>query len=163
MAWMDKIKALSTEDLAKHVDSYDGEKRQAILDELDARGYSKPLGEVATEAMSNLPGSAAQFVDDITYPFRHPIDTAGALVDLGQGVYEKVMPGDQGYATEAEMATDVGQFFADRYGGVENIKRTVAEDPVGSLADIASVLTGGGPDLDRPLKTSTDRRTLYGW
>ena len=32
----------------------------------------------------------------------------------------------------------------DRYGGLEEIKRTVAEDPAGFLADIAGLAMGGG-------------------
>jgi len=36
------------------------------------------------------------------------------------------------------------QFFANRYGGEEELKNTIATDPVGFLTDISTVLTGGG-------------------
>lgn len=38
----------------------------------------------------------------------------------------------------------VGQFFSDRYGNLEKFKETVIEDPASVLADVATVLTGGG-------------------
>lgn len=38
----------------------------------------------------------------------------------------------------------VAAHFADRYGGVENIKRTLASDPVGVAGDVSAVLTAGG-------------------
>jgi hypothetical protein len=43
-----------------------------------------------------------------------------------------------------QAASGVADFFANRYGGVENLKRTIAEDPVGFLSDASTVLTGGG-------------------
>lgn len=43
-----------------------------------------------------------------------------------------------------ETAKQLGGFFAERYGGVENFKESVVEDPVGVLADVAAVLSGAG-------------------
>ena len=37
-----------------------------------------------------------------------------------------------------------GGSLKDRYGGLDEIKRTVAEDPVGLAGDVAGLLTGGG-------------------
>lgn len=42
------------------------------------------------------------------------------------------------------QADAVGKFLADRYGGMEQLKTTLARDPVGFLADASTVLTGGG-------------------
>ena len=50
------------------------------------------------------------------------------------------IPGEQG---NEETARRVGEFFADRYVGLENIKRTIATDPAGFLADLSLVATGG--------------------
>jgi len=36
------------------------------------------------------------------------------------------------------------KFFTDRYGSVDKLKETAIEDPVGVLADVASVFSGGG-------------------
>ena len=35
-------------------------------------------------------------------------------------------------------------FVKERYGGLENIKSTVAKDPAGVLADVAGLAMGGG-------------------
>ena len=43
-----------------------------------------------------------------------------------------------------EMARTVGQQFIDRYHGQENLKRTIATDPAGFLADLSGVLSLGG-------------------
>jgi hypothetical protein len=98
-------------------------------------------GDVPGMAMKNIGPSAKQFGSDIVQPFLHPVETAKSLGNLGLGIIQKVIPGEQ----EAEKYADaVGQFFADRYGGEEELKRTLATDPVGFLADVSTVLTGGG-------------------
>lgn len=38
----------------------------------------------------------------------------------------------------------LGDFIKSRYGNEENLKKTAIEDPVGVLADLATVLSGGG-------------------
>ena len=98
-------------------------------------------GDVPGMAMSNFVPSAKQFGSDIVQPFMHPVETAKSLGNLGLGIIQKLIPGEQ----EAEKYADaVGQFFADRYGGEEELKRTLATDPVGFLADASAVLSGGG-------------------
>jgi len=97
--------------------------------------------DVATQAVSNLPESAVQLGSDIVQPFTDPIGTAKSIAALGRGIYQKLIPGQQ---PDEAVADAVGQFFMDRYWGVENIKRTLATDPAGSLADLATVLTGFG-------------------
>src|SRR5262245_41073889 len=97
--------------------------------------------DVGSMAISNIPASAGQFAYDIAQPFLHPIQTAENLRDLGLGVLETlgVKSGD----AHVQYADAVGRFFADRYGGLDNLKRTIANDPVGFLADASTVLTGG--------------------
>lgn len=45
---------------------------------------------------------------------------------------------------EIEMVKNIGAFLAERYGSMDKIKETIVEDPVGVLADIAGIVTGGG-------------------
>src|SRR4030095_903240 len=45
---------------------------------------------------------------------------------------------------EEKMVDALGEFFKDRYGGIENVKRTLATDPVGFASDLSIFLTGGG-------------------
>jgi len=103
--------------------------------------------DVPMEALSNVPKSAGEFAGNIYQAVRHPVETGGALVDLFTGVVQSALP-EQWQAESAsgqrQLASNVADFFADRYGGIENLKQTMAKDPVGFLADASIVLTGGG-------------------
>jgi len=103
----------------------------------------KPLsaGEVASQAVSNILPSALQYGKDIVTPLLDPIGTVKSIKDLGFGLIQLAIPGEQ--ANEAQ-AKAVGQYFANRYGGLENLKKTIAKDPVGFLGDISIIFTGGG-------------------
>lgn len=98
-------------------------------------------GEVASQAIFNIPSSALQYGKDIVTPLLDPIGTIKSIKDLGLGLIQLAIPGEQ--ANEAQ-ARAVGQYFANRYGGLENIKKTIAKDPVGFLGDVSIIFTGGG-------------------
>lgn len=99
-------------------------------------------GQVAKSAVSNIPSSAGQMVSDIASAVAHPIDTAENLGAVGKGVLQKVglWSGDD----SVKYADAVGKFFKDRYGSEDGIKQAIAKDPVGVLADVATVISGGG-------------------
>lgn len=99
------------------------------------------LSDVPGKALANLPESARQFGSNLIAPIMHPIDTAQGIMNVGLGAAQKLIPGEQ---SSEKYADAVGEFFAERYGGWENVKRTMATDPVGFMADVATVLTGGG-------------------
>lgn len=135
---------------------------------------SQSWSDVGSQALTNAPHSAVEFGKSIAQPFIHPVDTAKGLMNLGQGLveYGNKVPGlgsaiaavnpVLGAAHAASRVTDliggsssppedhtkyvdaVGKFFTDRYGGMENLKKTMATDPVGFLADASAVLSGGG-------------------
>lgn len=98
------------------------------------------LGEVAKGALSNAGPSAVNLAKNLVQPILHPIDTAKAIGTLGASALGKIGIGD----ASPEAADAVGGYFADRYGGVENIKRTMATDPAGLAMDASAVLSGGG-------------------
>jgi len=113
---------------------------------------------VLYDALWNVPGSAWQFAQDVTQPIRHPIETAGAVGRMAAGAAEKIpgasyltpgpaydIAGEKPRSAEIDAMID---HFSDRYGSVDGFKRAVAEDPVGVLADVATVLTGGGKALE---------------
>lgn len=131
---------------------------------------TRTLSSAPGEALSNLGSSAANFAEAVAQPFLHPVDTAKSIGSIlggiespkkmvqvtlpnGQKVFQ---PQDVQETTEQKAqrtapAEAVGQFFADRYGGWENVKKTMATDPVGFLADAASVLSlGGGAAVRAP-------------
>lgn len=123
--------------------------------------------DVPGQALQNAPSSALEFGKALVQPVLHPLDTANNLNALGRGALMRV-PGMQAldewgaknlglessYGTpeaqqQYELAGNVGQFFKDRYGSEEGLKRTLAQDPVGAAADVSTVLTGGGGLLAR--------------
>jgi|TARA_Y100000310_G_C20653664_1_gene800833 hypothetical protein len=120
--------------------STDIEKQSADLSTTFIKEY-KPDENVFFQSIKNIPSSGKQLFNDIITPFMHPIQTAKDLKSLGSSVVNLIRPGDQG---NEELAKAVGQFFKDRYGGLDNIKKTFATDPVGMLADLSIILTGGG-------------------
>ena len=113
---------------------------ESYKNKLLEQGKDLTATEVFKSAAENLLPSALQFGEDLVQPFIHPIQTAKSLKDLGLGVFQLFVPGEQ---PEEKVAKAVGQYFADRYGGIDNIKNTFAQDPVGFLADATIVLSGG--------------------
>jgi len=103
-------------------------------------------GEVGQQAWRNLPKSGLQLAKDLLQVVRHPIDTASSVLDLGMGIIELAVPGEQGHEKTARA---VGQAILKRYHGGKNIKKTMANDPVGFASDLAAALTGGGTALSK--------------
>ena len=106
------------------------------IDDHESTGFIDGVGEM----IGNIPKSGAQFIEDVAQPFLHPIDTAKSLVELGNGIIQLAIPGEQ---KDEAKARAVGQFFADRYGGLDKVLHTLKTDPVGILADASTLLTGG--------------------
>jgi hypothetical protein len=111
-------------------------------------------GDVAMEGVSNIPSSAANFAQGIYQAARHPIDTGMSMWDAAAGGLRNVMPEavvsaidrfDNPDATKRidKTADAIGQFYKDRYGSMEELKETLATDPVGAASDLSAVLTGG--------------------
>ena len=98
------------------------------------------VGDVASQAASNFIPSTLQYGKDVITPLLDPIGTAQSLGQLGLGIIQLAIPGEQ--ANEG-TAKAVGAYFANRYGGIENLKKTIASDPAGFLGDASVLLTGG--------------------
>lgn len=108
--------------------------------------------DVPGAALKNLPKSAVQFGKDIVQPFVHPVETGTSMANLGMGVLEKLggFAGPLGFISQKigggqheKYADAVGKFLMDRYGSADAVKNTLATDPVGVAADVATVLSGG--------------------
>jgi hypothetical protein len=105
-------------------------------------------GQVASGAITNFPSSLGNLVGNVVSAVTSPLETGKAVLDLGAGILQNVLPErlvqavgeDKG---SREVARKVGEFYVDRYGSVEGAKRAIAEDPAGVLADISTVLSGG--------------------
>lgn len=134
------------------------EKSAPAGDEFD-QYLVKPEGPPQTEeqgfvskTISNIPKSGYEFGKGMVSAIIHPAQTIENIVGLpkGLGMYidkklgRKLTPEQEFYAEKAET---VGNFYADRYGGWENLKKTISEDPVGFAADLSVVAGGTGAAL----------------
>ena len=102
---------------------------------------SMPIKRMAVEAVKNIPSSGKQVISDMSQAVLHPINTAKSLYELAKGTIQLAIPGEQG---SEEQARAVGRHYKKRYGSIEGVKQTFAKDPVGFMADLSVVLTGGG-------------------
>lgn len=117
------------------------------------RSYA--ASEVPVEAVKNIPRSAKQFATNLYDAITSPIETASAVLDIGAGALQNVLPdpvvnfinrfnANPAAADRAVKAANaVGGMYKERYGSYEGVKRTLAEDPVGFAADMSTLLAAG--------------------
>jgi hypothetical protein len=108
----------------------------------------RSFGNVATSAVQNLIPSTGRLIGGVAEAVMSPVKTARSLVDLGAGAIQNALPESLVNAIGAdkpsqELASNVGQFYKERYGSMPGFKEALATDPAGVAADAASVLTGG--------------------
>jgi len=119
---------------SKKVDSKSIKEKRTLLNEYDE------TQNTFFQALKNIPSSSKQLFNDIITPLLSPVQTAKDLTALGHSIINVARPGEQG---NEELARAVGNFFKDRYGGLDNIKETFATDPMGMLSDVSVIFTGG--------------------
>lgn len=118
-------------------------------------GPRRSWGDVAYEAVYNLPSSAGRFVKGLYEAVSSPVQTARSIVDVGAGALQNVLPKavkefvDQ-FDTNPEAAqravaaaNAVGGIYKERYGSIEGFKNALATDPVAVAADVSTLLSGG--------------------
>jgi len=131
--------------------------------------FDQPAGDILKDQLSgagnmigNFPGSLYNAAKGMVNTVAHPVDSAMSINDLikGAGVnILKALPeplqsdNDAGWIAEnqaSEPTADAyGAMMADRYGGIENIRNTIQNDPAGAMLDASAVtgLLGGGAQL----------------
>lgn len=104
--------------------------------------------DVAQRAVANVPASAGRMVQDIYQAVTSPVQTAKTVLDIGAGTLQNLLPeslvrmiGED--RPSRQVASQVGEFYKQRYGSEEGLKKAVATDPVGVMADLSTILTGG--------------------
>jgi hypothetical protein len=132
-------------------------------DQMPGSRQTYTAAEVPGAALQNLPASAQRFASGVVGGLQQlatsPVETVSGLVggalDIGAGALQNVLPQnvvdvinkfdfDSNSAKRAvEMANRAGGVIAKRYGSYENVKRTLAEDPVGAAADLSTLLGVG--------------------
>ncbi len=97
--------------------------------------------DVLDEALINAPRSAYNYAKNIYQAVRHPVETVKTVGKLAVGLGEAFV----GKETErAEQYRQLEDAMRERYGTTEGFKDAVANDPVGVLGDVASILIPAG-------------------
>lgn len=106
--------------------------------------------DVPGEAVKNIWPSTKAFAAGMVQPILHPVETLGAVKDIGSGLLSKAggaLGVQQDPADKAKTEATVnalGHYYGQRYGTMEGFKEALATDPVGLLADASMILSGGG-------------------
>ena len=90
-----------------------------------------------------------------------PIETAESVVDFAESMtYLTFIPGTQ--TEKEEIAKGFVDYYKERLGGIENIKKTFRDDPVGFVLDLSligtlgsAVLKESGKQLGKSLNKNT--------
>ena len=120
--------------------------------EREDEGEGMSWSSALIQGGQNLPISTVRVGRDIAVALSHPIETGSMILKLMQGTLHLLLPDEiqqkidpEGKTEESQqLASAVGQHFQEKYGGEDNIKHAIANDPATVLMDIAVVLTGGG-------------------
>lgn len=116
------------------------------------KSYST-MGAIGTGALNLIP-STGRLIGGAYEAVRHPANTMESLIQATSGGLSKVLPESiMQYAVPEkrqkaeQLANALGEEYSKKYGSYEGFKRAVAEDPASILADVSTVLTGGGAAL----------------
>lgn len=94
-----------------------------------------------TDPIETLQRSGGEFAKGIAQTVMNPIDTGKALLGLAKGTIQKLTPGVQ---PDEALVDALANFYKERFGSIESIKKTALEDPVGFAADLSMFLGGAG-------------------
>lgn len=122
-----------------------------------AKKKSEPKEEKTLAGFGeNIVSSGGQYLGELKDMVLNPMETLGNAADLITGVTQKALPDDftilgmnpdaglkKMFGDDEALADAAGQFYKDRYGGMQNIADTAYEDPVGLLSDLSMVFGGG--------------------
>ncbi len=96
--------------------------------------------------IGNIGKSGAEAVKNVLTAVLHPINTIEGIAKVLGGATASTFTLGQKSTPEFDGLIS---FLKDRYGSVDNIKKTAYEDPVGFLIDLSTVLDAGGSLLGK--------------
>jgi hypothetical protein len=108
-----------------------------IPDETPTRAEPKSLAGFG----KNVVKSGTKFFGSLMDAAFSPWETTKTLGKTALGTAELLIPGEQGYE---QYPRAIGQEYAQRYGGGQNILDTLYNDPVGVVADVSTLAGGVG-------------------
>jgi hypothetical protein len=122
-------------------------------------GPRRTWAQTGMEALGNIPSSAKKFAGELYEAVTSPVQTARGLGMAAAGGIAKaeqaILPESVTkffrsmgarpdlYDEAVKTAETVGGFYKDRYGSIDQLKNTIATDPVGAAADLSTLLAGG--------------------
>jgi hypothetical protein len=122
-------------------------------------GPRRTWAQTGMEALGNIPSSAKKFAGELYEAVTSPVQTARGLGMAAAGGIAKaeqaILPESVTkffrsmgarpdlYDEAVKTAEAVGGFYKDRYGSIDQLKNTIATDPVGAAADLSTLLAGG--------------------
>ena len=120
-----------------------------------------PAERTVGEFLGNVGTSGAKVVGGLVQAVAHPIDTAKGVLDVGAGALQNALPKalvdfvNKSETPEAlaagkkaiEVANAVGGEYKQKYGSIDALTNTLYTDPVGAIADLSLLFTGGGGAL----------------
>jgi hypothetical protein len=120
-----------------------------------------PAERTVSGFLGNVGPSGAKVVGGLVQAVAHPIDTVKGVLDLGAGTLQNALPKalvdfvNKSETPEAlaagkkavEVANAVGGEYKQKYGSIEALTNTLYTDPVGAVADLSLLFTGGGGAL----------------
>lgn len=92
----------------------------------------------------NIPSDLMRYLGDVGFGMSHPMKSAEALGQVIAGGIEKFTPGRK---LNEEKFDVFWNNLMQQYGGLENIKRSMIENPVRTTADLSTILTPVGTAL----------------
>lgn len=109
---------------------------------------STPWMDVGAQAVTNVVPSAIKYGKELYEAVTNPAETAVGISNLTKAALNAITPDiiakwiyDPKEAEKAgQVGTAIGNFYRDRYGSVENFKTSLAQDPVGVMGDLSTVL-----------------------
>ena len=112
-----------------------------------------PWSEVGKRAMSNALPSAGRAFEGVYSAVKNYKDTAGAIGQIGSGLYSKAAGALGAEQDPTEKAANeavvnaIGDMYSNRYGTASGFKQTLAEDPFAIGMDVASAVPMVGAGL----------------
>ena len=114
----------------------------------------KTWPQALMSGVASFPGSVYGLGEGLVKAVASPVETLTFAQQLSRGIVQRVLPaglvdalgrderGDQFYDAVAEH-------FINKYGSEEGFKNAVANDPAAILADLSTILTGGGSIISK--------------
>jgi hypothetical protein len=110
-----------------------------------------PIGDVLSEAASNLAPSAMTAYQGLAHAVTNPSETLGAVGQIGSGLYSKaqgalgINQNDAEKAKTEALVDALKQHYTETYGSMGGFKKALATDPFSIGMDVASVAPVVGP------------------